>query len=496
MTPSAAAPHDPPVAGPRQGSGHVVVVALACILAVAVAAAAGVAVAGRRLDSFATVQLLSLLALATALIGVGASVLSHGRWCRDLHETPMWLGASSLVVALGAATSPELLGPLLAGDGQVERGFTSVSAAASLVAPIVLVFSLVPVLGGWRPVRVLATSIATVAVVAVAVAVAAVDALVPTPVLSSLAGGALASVLWAVAAVAYLVRARRGGGGDLATAVAAATLSLSELVAIGAGSTSAALAVTAGLLRAGGVLVVLVALGALLARAFDEQRIQLFEAVLTAETSSTMERILDGEQRRRRHGAANALTAVEGAASILQQEMDTLSASDRSALGRMVVSGAASLRRTLFDDEGTGVSFALSDAAAACLSVADREQIDLHVADDVVVQGSRRQTEEALRRLLGVVEGHGAGRCVRVRGGREGAEAVLHIESSEASAPGHGVHAAVDTRSWRPGSDVDVGVLVAARLIQGQGGSLEVESGPGHRRSYTLRLPASTTAHQ
>lgn len=142
MIPSPAAPHDPSGAGPPQRSGHLVV-ALACILAVA--AASGVAVSGSRLDSNATGQLLGLLALATALVGVGASVLSHGRWCRDLHETPTWLGAASLVVALAAATSRELLGPLLAGDGEVERGFTAVSAAASLVAPIVLIFSLAPV---------------------------------------------------------------------------------------------------------------------------------------------------------------------------------------------------------------------------------------------------------------------------------------------------------------------------------------------------------------
>lgn len=55
--------------------------------------------------------------------------------------------------------------------------------------------------------------------------------------------------------------------------------------------------------------------------------------------------------RKRRHDLANALTAIEGAAMILDREAASLTAQDRSTLTKVLESGTARLRRLLQQED-------------------------------------------------------------------------------------------------------------------------------------------------
>src|SRR5205085_1298324 len=88
----------------------------------------------------------------------------------------------------------------------------------------------------------------------------------------------------------------------------------------------------------------------------------LFDMEIDAETAAVRERARESEAGAHRHALANALTAVEGAALILQR--DSLSPSDRQALGRVLDSGVERLRRLATDDEGAAEPrVALADVA-------------------------------------------------------------------------------------------------------------------------------------
>lgn len=244
---------------------------------------------------------------------------------------------------------------------------------------------------------------------------------------------------------------------------------------------------------ASSVLVVILASGVKVARAFELKNVRLFEAMLDAETWAARERLRAAAQRRRHHDLANAITAVEGAALILQQEPDTLSASDRSALGRVLGSGIESLRRTLTDEHVEG-TVSLADAVAAVGQ--DRtvhERIEADVSPDLVASGSRPQTEEALRQLLRSAGGQGGGAPLRVRGHRDDTEVVLRLEGYRLPTHRGQRNFLVDENRRPSGWEDAIGVYVAARLIEDQGGSLWVESRAGTPASYVARFKAVGT---
>ena len=245
---------------------------------------------------------------------------------------------------------------------------------------------------------------------------------------------------------------------------------------------------------ASSVLVVILASGVKVARAFELKNVRLFEAMLDAETWAARERLRAREQRRRHHDVANALTAVEGAALILQQELDTLSASDRSALGRVLGSGIESLRRSLTEDEHADGPVSLADAVAAVgRDGTVHEGIDADVSPELVASGSRPLTEEALRQLLRFASGQGPGAPVQVRGHRDDTWVVLRLEGCRLPTRLGQRSFLVDENRRPSGWDDAIGVYLAARLIEDQGGSLWVESRPGTPASYVARFKAVGT---
>jgi light-regulated signal transduction histidine kinase (bacteriophytochrome) len=223
-----------------------------------------------------------------------------------------------------------------------------------------------------------------------------------------------------------------------------------------------------------------VADGAELARASEGQHAWLFQAQLDAETASARLRVRVGADRRRSHDAANALTAVEGAAMILQQETETLDGADRTALEQVLMSGIHSLRRLLVEDEEGEGLISLCDALA---TAGEKGKVDTDEAQDLTAQGAPGQIEEALRQLLR----HAS--SVRASGGRDGAEVVLRIEGCDLPMSIHQGRVLVDEHDRLPGWDNAIGVFVAARLVREQGGSVWVESRSGTPPSYAIHLP-------
>lgn len=249
--------------------------------------------------------------------------------------------------------------------------------------------------------------------------------------------------------------------------------------------------------RAGGALAALVASAvvarAVLVRASGSQSSQLFEAAVDAEISAARERLGAAAQRRRLHDAANALTAIDGAATILRDDLDTLSNSDRSVLAGVLGSGIDSLRRILAEDDAAEKPVSLAEAVATV----DRERgaenpIDHHLSPDLTACGPPGQIEEVLRQLLRHAGGEGGSGPIRVTGHRGDLEVVLRIEGCRLPMNGVRGSVLVDENRPPPAWNNAIGVYVADRLIREQEGSLWVEARPGAQPSYAIHLKSGS----
>jgi K+-sensing histidine kinase KdpD len=252
-------------------------------------------------------------------------------------------------------------------------------------------------------------------------------------------------------------------------------------------------ALGAALVEASGLLVALVACQAELSRAYEEQTSRLVDSEVEVETAEMRERLRVAKQRVRRHDLANAVTAVEGAATILERDFDRLTPSDRAMLTRVLGSGSGRLRR-LLDQESSGPGRVVlaETAAAVAEEPACRDRVLVEVPADLVACGSGEETGEAVRQLLQFACSRMTGGPVTLRGERDGTWAVLRVEDGDATTPRQPRRRLGDLDRRRgPAADDNVGLRVAARLIREQGGDAWVEFRSGGGTSLGICLPAA-----
>jgi hypothetical protein len=182
------------------------------------------------------------------------------------------------------------------------------------------------------------------------------------------------------------------------------------------------------------------------------------------------------------------VTAVEGAALIL--ERDTLSASDRESLRRVLGSGLDRLRRLGVDDGASGDSHVALFEVASRLAEDPRwsGRVEVDVVGEMVAAGSLAETLEAACQLMTYVSQGTPGRPFVVRGERAGDATVLWIEEAVASRATRRRPPVLDGEIRRSNDPEELALHVASRLVRGQGGELRIANRPGGSRSFGICL--------
>ncbi len=200
-----------------------------------------------------------------------------------------------------------------------------------------------------------------------------------------------------------------------------------------------------------------------------------FEAELDAQVASALQRVRTADGARRHHDMANALTAVEGAGSILAS--DNISDVDRAKLGRLFGSGIDRLR-ALLDDDGQGAG-PVPLAPVAYGVAAERRWYGLmkvDVAPDLVAFGRVGEITEAVRQLAACGHDLAPRGPLVLRGRRDGERVGLWLPAGAVD-PSH--------------TGLPIAFHVAARLVEDLGGETRVELGAAGARSIGLHLPAA-----
>ena len=184
------------------------------------------------------------------------------------------------------------------------------------------------------------------------------------------------------------------------------------------------------------------------------------------------------ERASHRHDVLNALTAIEGAASVLAS--DTLSVEDRVMIGGLLESGVEKLR--LLCDENARVAGSIGLATIAREVVREprwkgRVAVDVDLGLEAV--GWPGHIAEALRQLLAAGEELAPGKALELTGRRDGGSVGLWLHLGNVR---------------RASSDLPDTFHVAPGLVRDQGGEVRIETGAAGIAAIGLCLPAVTVA--
>lgn len=195
-------------------------------------------------------------------------------------------------------------------------------------------------------------------------------------------------------------------------------------------------------------------------------------------SSAAFARVRLAEEATCRHDLMNALTAVEGAASILVD--DNLSPGDRAEVSRLLGSGVDRLRSLVTGGDMVPGPVSLS-GVAGCVAREPRwaGRVEVDVAQDLTARGSSAHIAEALGQLLE------CGRAM-VPAGRLVLEGRRHGDSV-------GLWLPLTGRRQMP-RNLPVAASVAARVMQSQGGDVRTQTPLDAVPSIGICMPAAPEA--
>lgn len=473
----------------------------ATLLLAAVAGVVLVAGSSARFDPNHGLQLQRALWTVSAVSGLAVLFLCRARWAEVGEGAALWAGAATFAVGVASLARPELTGAILGGHGPGDRLLTALSNSALVWAPLLFAAGLVPRIERWpvRPSVVMAAASAAIAVTALALRAAGSDgSALQVSALTSDRGngpfglGLLVAGGWLLLAVGYTFRGLRRRWLYTWGGLTLFALTASGLAAGFGQGPHDPWSVGAAAIGALGLLLAVAGCAGELGHAYAEQHSRLFDTEVDIETNEVRARLRAATSRTRRHDLANAITAIEGAAMILEREFDKLTDNDRETLARVLGSGTGRLRRLLAQETaGTG-EVALADAAGRVAGEPGwEEHLRIDVDPDLVGAGSVDETAEAVRQLVDYARRRDGSAPVTIRGERDGEWVVLRVEDR---GPGmsrqqrRSIAGAEPPRG--PGGDDQMALRVAARLMREQGGDLWVEARSGGGSSFGICLPA------
>jgi len=453
-----------------------------------------------RLDAGRAHDIRVLAGTCTVICALAVFVLTRAMWRQLGDQAAVWAGCGTFVVGVAAACRPELLGAVLGDRRPGERWLGIVATSAMAVAAVLFGIGL---FAGVRRLRVTPSAVtagALAAIAALSLLVDAIPRLEPALTLGQLtsggdgtavAAGAAVVTIWLADAVGWTLLGLQHPWRFSWAGLMLFSLTFAGLAA-GAAATSNAWSLGAVLLEGMGLVLALVGAHLELNRVHEHQMLKLFDTALEAETADVRERVRAAGLRARRHDLINAITAIDGAAMILEREVQRLSEADREALAHVVGSGSARLRALLVPETPPPATVSLAETAAAVASdPAWPHRLHVDVRPDLLATGSPGETAEAVRQLVDYASRQAPSALVTVRGERDGPWVVLRVEDRGPTMPRELRRAVTDPDSRPdPGRDDAMGVRIAARLMRGQGGDLWVQARPDGGTAYCICLPA------
>ena len=437
------------------------------------------------------------LAAASAVCGFAVFTLCRATWRQIGDRAALWAGGAALAFGVGAASR---VGALFGRQAPGEGWLADVAAAGAATTPVLFAAGLVPWMLHRRlsPRATAGVALGGLALTALLMrAVPGLDSALTVVQLTrgdgpgSVVGGVVVALAWLALATAYTLRGFRrrwlyGWAGLMLFA-----LTLSGLAA-GAADGRNGWAVGAAVLDALGAVLALAGCYLDLTRAYEDQTLQLSDSEIEAEASEARERVRAAAQRSQRHDLINAITAIDGAAAILEREFDHLSERDRASLANVLGSGTSRLRKLLSQETPAAELVPLWETAATVArDPAWSRRPDVDVSEQLVAAGSAGETAEVVRQLVEYASRRAPASAVTIRGERDGEWVVLRVEDRGPTMPREQRRAIVDPENRRvPDRDDALALRVAARLMRGQGGDLWVEARPGGGSSFGICLPA------
>lgn len=260
------------------------------------------------------------------------------------------------------------------------------------------------------------------------------------------------------------------------------------------------------------------------AEAFGVEHLRLVRVLahwtgLVAHRAEITERLADAAQREGRRSAADELVTVvahdlrnyvgpvhgrlhllrqralrEGRDADLRDADSALRSLDRLVHVLTDLLDVGRIDQGLFHLERSSLDLvALVREASAAMQLTDRS-ISVEAPPELVVEGDATKLRQAFDNLLSNSAKYSpSGKTVRVtvRLDPEGPSAVVAIQD-EGPGMDPSLAARIFTRFGRgPGSQgIGLGLYLAREIALAHGGSLEVETAPGHGATFTMRLPA------
>ena len=449
-----------------------------------------------------------LLQVASFMVALGIAGLALTRWYLTSDAPALWIGAAVLLFAVSRLATVELL-PLVVADPATTTFVGWLRPATQVVVALLLLRAArtLPVSTNVAGPRLGLTAIALVIALTIlfqfvpslASLIDGADVAAPRPY-TSVNGFGLIPLAWLALAAAFSWRGHQRRRWMF-------TWIGLMLVALALGDVARVLApppMTAGLLgkellRLAGLTAGLYGCMREILYTYRDSSTRLAKSEYTAMTAE--ERIREGQAaaEERAHEARSALAAIEGATRTLEHYRDRLPADTQAALATAVSGEIRRLQRLVSVDEGLADAAPFSLAESLGPIVASERargvEIDIDVAGDLDVYASAPAVEQVLQTLFDNARKYAADTPIRVRASRENEWIVLRVEDR-----GPGVDAAQRDAIFRRGvrgeAALDVpgsglGLYVAAKLMQDQGGELWVDNRPEGGASFAIALPAA-----
>lgn len=448
-------------------------------------------------------RLAELINASTAVLALVVSGLCLMRW-RLIGDTgALWVGAALLVYGGLKVGVGELLLPLDSTDAFTARAADVVGASALVTAVIFLVLAVRDAPPRWRRGEVMVVGgiaglLLLAGVFRVVPGVADALARPADGTDGSLAGHVVVVGVWLALGAVYLRRGLGRRDPSLNVWLALVLLGLAQSRAVLAFVDHGEIWTTASqFFRLLAMLFALLGCNRELQRAFVRQREQLLESLRAVELSETRRAEERAAVEERAHDVRSALLAIDGAARTLERYHDRLPPEDRTMLAHAMSSEVARLQQLVVVEEPEVVeedgSFDVADSLLS-LVVVERSRgasIGFDVPDGLLAVGNANKTVQVVRTLLDNAARYAPGSPVHIRAERREDWVAVFVEDR-----GPGVSRA-DRRHiferGRRGTGVTangqgLGLFVATRLMEEQGGRLWVEDRRGGGASFGLSL--------
>lgn len=442
---------------------------------------------------------LSLLSLATAMLAGGASVMCLVRARLAGEVSALLAGLGLLLYGALRVGAGELILPLTTSGADDLRPMAEV-VWVTTVALLLLAVTYQP--GRRRPLgqaAVVAGCVGGLVIVVVALPEAGGDLVRTTTASWSarwLAGNLVAAGAWASIGTMAVVGGLRSGRSLrvwMGLTLLAFAQSRLALVLVPA---SEVWSIAAELFRAAAMVLAFVGTARASQLALLEQRAHLDESWLAVEASESQRRADRRRQEEMVHDLLAALSSVGGAAQLLATEGSVaIAEADRTQLAAAIETELHRVRSLLDQGrEARSAPFSLPDVLMPIVVCARAE--GLHIGVDVPahleILGSSSDTAEALQTLMDNARRHAAGSHVEVTARSAEGRVVILVEDRGPGVP-EGSEARIFERGWTTdttGEGSGLGLFVAARLIERQGGTITARRRIGGGTSFVIELSA------